>query len=76
MGEPAPGFPGWEVDEPFGTDLILVLASDRPLFAQRRPAIEPQEAFAAALATAVRTIQAAGGRVLVRAVVLETVVKR
>jgi tRNA A-37 threonylcarbamoyl transferase component Bud32 len=32
FGEPRPGFKGWEIDEPFGTDLIVAITSTAPLF--------------------------------------------
>jgi hypothetical protein len=76
LGEPRPGFPGWEVDEPYGTDLILVFASDRPLFAQPRPVIEPLDNYLAALGAALRDARLLGGRVAARALVVETVQKR
>ncbi len=67
---------GWAVDEPFGTDLAVVIASDRPLFGTSRPQMEPQAAYVAALAAALRTARANGTRVVVRAVVVETVARR
>jgi serine/threonine-protein kinase len=76
LGEPAGGFPGWEVDEPFGTDLILVFSSDRPIFAQPRPVVERSDDYLNALAVALREAQGQGARLAVRAVVLETVVRR
>ncbi|GGG24558.1 hypothetical protein GCM10010964_10780 [Caldovatus sediminis] len=72
LGEPRAGFPGWEVDEPFGTDLMLVVASERPLFPENRPLVEPLDAYVAALAAALRTAQREGWRVAVRPVVVET----
>ncbi|MGG5812369.1 DUF4384 domain-containing protein, partial [Falsiroseomonas sp. CW058] len=76
LGEPRQGFPGWEVDEPFGTDMIIVFASERPLFAQPRPVIEPLDNYVAALAAALRSAREAGVRVSARAVVVETVARR
>jgi serine/threonine-protein kinase len=76
LGEPAPGFPGWEVDEPFGTDLIVVFASQRPLFAQPRPQIESLDDYLPALASALRDARAQGTQVSARAVVVETVARR
>jgi serine/threonine-protein kinase len=76
LGEPSGNFTGWEVDEPFGTDLAIVIASDRPLFGQPRPLLETQEAFLAALAEALRNARATGTRVVVRPVVVETVARR
>ncbi|MBR0667897.1 protein kinase [Roseomonas hellenica] len=74
LGEPRGNFPGWEVDEPFGTDLAIVIASDRPLLASvTRPANERPEEYLAAIATAIRNNLRAGGRVIARPVVVETV---
>ena len=64
------------MDEPYGTDLAVVIASDRPLFATSRPIVEPQAAYLAAVAQAIANQQAAGGRVEVRPVVIETVERR
>jgi serine/threonine-protein kinase len=76
LGEPAPGFPGWEVDEPFGTDLIVAFASQRPLFAQPRPQIESLDDFLPALAAALREARMQGSQVSARALVVETVPNR
>jgi serine/threonine-protein kinase len=73
LGDPRQGFPGWPVDEPFGTDLMLVIASERPLFNTPRPVVEPLDSYAAALAEALRTAGREGWRVAVRPVVVETV---
>jgi serine/threonine-protein kinase len=75
LGDPAPGFPGWEIDEPFGTDLMVVVASERPLFPGLRPFVEPQEAYLEALAAALDGARRQGSRVAVRPVVIETVAR-
>jgi len=76
LGEPSGGFPGWEIDAPFGTDLVLVFASDRPIFPARRPQVEPLAGWVTALTGALRQVQAQGGRVAVRAVPVDTVERR
>jgi serine/threonine-protein kinase len=76
LGDPQGSFTGWEVDEPYGTDLAVVIASDRPLFGNSRPVVESQEAYLAALGGALRTARASGTRVVVRPVVVETVARR
>ena len=76
LGEPQGSFTGWEVDEPFGTDLAVIIASDRPLFGASRPVVESQDAYVAALAAALRNARASGTRVVVRPVVVETVARR
>ena len=37
LGDARPGHPAWEVGEPYGTDLIIAIASSAPLFTQPRP---------------------------------------
>ncbi|MBX9700184.1 MAG: DUF4384 domain-containing protein, partial [Acetobacteraceae bacterium] len=76
LGDPAPGFPGWEVDEPFGTDLVIVFASERPIFPQRRPVVEQNADYLAALNARLRALQAQGARVTARALLVETVERR
>ncbi|MGX9965688.1 peptidoglycan -binding protein [Roseomonas sp. F4] len=75
LGEPRPGFPGWLVDEPFGTDVVLAVVTEGPLFATPRPASEPQPAFAAALAAAIETARREGRRVAVQLLPVETVAR-
>lgn len=72
LGEPRAGFPGWEVSEPFGTDLLIAVTSEGPLFSAARPLVESQEAYLAAMAEALRAARQAGRRILVRPVVIET----
>ncbi|WP_456307022.1 hypothetical protein, partial [Neoroseomonas alkaliterrae] len=76
LGEPQGSFPGWIVDEPYGTDLAVVIASDRPLFGATRPVVERQADYVAALAAALRNARATGTRVIIRPVVVETVARR
>ncbi|WP_052213756.1 serine/threonine-protein kinase [Belnapia sp. F-4-1] len=61
----------WVATAPFGTDMLVVIASEAPLFQQRRRP-EPLEDFNIALAGALRDAQQAG-RVAVRVVLLRTV---
>lgn len=39
----------WSVAPPFGTEMIIVLATPSPLFAQQRPEIEPEQEYLAAM---------------------------
>jgi len=50
--EPAGPFRGWEVGEPYGTDLIVVTVSREPLFDPPRPDDERAEAYFPALRAA------------------------
>ncbi|MDB5377076.1 MAG: putative serine/threonine protein kinase [Rubritepida sp.] len=72
LGEPRAGFPGWEVTEPFGTDLLVAMVSEGPLFPAARPEVEKQETYLAALAEALRNARAQNRRVQVRPFVIET----
>jgi len=72
LGEPRAGFPGWEVSEPFGTDLLVAVVSEGPLFGAPRPDVEPQTNYVAALNTALGDAKRAGRRVLIRPFVVET----
>jgi serine/threonine-protein kinase len=76
LGDPAPGFPGWEVDDPFGTDMVIVFASERPIFPQRRPVVEPQADYLAALTARIRALQGQGARLTARVLLVETVPRR
>jgi serine/threonine-protein kinase len=64
--------PRWIATEPFGTDLLVAVASDRPLFAQKRRNVERQADYALALTAALRAVQEKGGRAAVRVIVVET----
>ena len=68
--------PRWKIAAPFGTDLLLVVASDAPLFDRRRPSIEKLEDFTPALSAALGRARRAAGRVSARAVVVETAAAR
>jgi hypothetical protein len=72
LGEPRAGFPGWEVSEPFGTDLLVAIVSEGPLFPVLRPVVEKQETYLAALAEALRSARTQNRRVQIRPFVIET----
>lgn len=65
----------YEVGVPFGTDLIVVVASERPLFGQERLSNSMQE-FLPVLSRALAAQMQAGTRIAMRPVVLETVERR
>jgi len=48
--------PNWQIAEPFGQDMVVVLSSPQPLFAAERPLVEPAGDYVAAL----KARQAAG----------------
>ncbi|SDB72024.1 serine/threonine-protein kinase [Belnapia rosea] len=63
----------WSATAPFGTDMLVVIASEAPLFPQRRRG-ERLEEFEIALAGALRDAQESG-RVAARVVLLRTVAR-
>ncbi len=69
---PASGTTGWQVDAPFGTDLIVAIASVRPLFAGPRPDGESTQAYVAALREALATARRRGERVALAVLPVET----
>ena len=72
LGEPGKGV--GEVGPPFGTDMIVAVASSVPLFAQRRPADgETVETYLPALRGAIDAALQRNARVAGRAIVLDTV---
>lgn len=69
LGDPASGGPRWEIGPPFGTEMIVAVASERPLFATPRPEAEQSDAYLAALALALRS--GTGGRIAARVLMVE-----
>jgi serine/threonine-protein kinase len=69
LGDPASGGPRWEIGPPYGTEMIVAVASERPLFAAARPEAEQSDDYLAALAAALRS--GAGGRVAARVLMVE-----
>jgi serine/threonine-protein kinase len=64
------------VGPPFGTDVILAIASSVPLFARRRPGDEETAAaYLPALQAAIDAARRANAKITARALVLETVAK-
>ncbi len=64
FGKPRPpGFGGWAVDRPFGTDLIVGIASSRPLFRSPRPASENLENYLRDLRVALDQADREGARI-------------
>jgi serine/threonine-protein kinase len=69
LGDPAAGGPRWEVGPPYGTEMIVVVASERPLFAAQRPEAETSDAYLAALGAALQG--GAAGRVATQVLMVE-----
>lgn len=62
----------WQVDAPFGTDLIVAVVSSTPLFATPRPADESVPAYLQALRSALDDAQRKGARMSASAFLLQT----
>jgi tRNA A-37 threonylcarbamoyl transferase component Bud32 len=76
LGDPHPGHPAWEVGPPYGTDMIIAIASSQPLFDRpRRGNIEPEADYARDLRAAVDAAQRRGVRLAGSAITVDTVAK-
>lgn len=64
----------YEIAEPFGTEMILAVATERPLFATARPRFEPVESYLNALRQSLADLQAEnpGTLIAVDAVFVQT----
>lgn len=60
---PQYGQPYWQSSPPWGTDLMIAVASERPLYATSRRVSERAEDAIPALAAAIRAAQASGQRI-------------
>ncbi|HEV7264401.1 MAG TPA: protein kinase [Falsiroseomonas sp.] len=72
LGDPSIGGPAWAVSPPYGTDLIIAVASSVPLFDRARPEDEDLGAFLRGLRAALDEARRRGARVAADAWVLET----
>jgi serine/threonine-protein kinase len=73
LGEPGPDNRGWQVDVPFGTDVIIAIASEEPLFARPRPAnVEKAATYLRDLKTAVDMARSRGLHITATAMPVET----
>jgi serine/threonine-protein kinase len=73
LGDPGPENPGWQVDEPYGTDLIIAIASGEALFDRPRPAnVEKAGAYLNDLRKALEEARARGAKLTATAMALET----
>lgn len=72
LGDPGPGQRGWEASEPFGRDMIISVASARPLFPTPRPAnTEAADTYLRALERAIEALRQAGVQATAAAVPIE-----
>jgi hypothetical protein len=74
LGKPDPkaGFQGWEVGPPYGTDMIIAIASSAPLFTRSRPANDTTEAYLRDLDAAIATLRKRGDSLAGTALLLDT----
>lgn len=75
-GDPGPGFPGWVLEEPYGTDLLLVVTSDRPVFPAGRAVVQPLAEFLAMAREALPRLRQQGGRAEIRPLVVTVAPRR
>jgi eukaryotic-like serine/threonine-protein kinase len=76
LGDPPKGQPAWEVGPPYGTDMIIAVVSSQPLFGTPRPSnVEHSDTYLHDLASAIRTADHAGMRVIGNALLVDTLPK-
>jgi eukaryotic-like serine/threonine-protein kinase len=76
LGDPGPGNPGWQVAEPFGTDMIIAIESEDALFDRPRPGnVEKAAVYLRDLKKAVEGARSRGARITATAMPLETRLK-
>lgn len=76
LGDPSASQPGWEIGEPYGTDMIMAIASSKPLFANSRPSnAEPAAKYIRDLGVAIQTVRGTGARVVGNALLVDALPK-
>jgi serine/threonine-protein kinase len=75
LGDPSIGGPAWAVSPPYGTDLIIAVASSTPLFDKPRPDDEDVETYLRDLRAAIEQARRRGVRLAADAWLLETVAR-
>ena len=63
FGQPTAQFEGWKVGPPFGTDLIVGIASSVPLFPTQRPQMDVLEGYLSDLRAALDVAARGGTRI-------------
>lgn len=71
MNETSPDFP-WVIAEPFGHEMIIMLASDGPPFPTPRPLEETIDSLTGAIREAMGRARAEGRRLVARAIMVHT----
>lgn len=76
LGDPLPGQPAWEAGPPYGTDMIIAIASSQPLPVPTRPGnVEPMAGYLRDLDAAVQAVRSGGGMVAGNALLVEALAK-
>ncbi len=76
LGDPSPGHPAWEVAPPYGSDMIIAIASTQPLFSRPRPSnVETATDYLRELQTAVDEARSRGVKLAGGALVVDTLPK-
>jgi serine/threonine-protein kinase len=76
LGDPPPGQPAWEVGPPYGTDMIIAIASSQPLFTKPRPAnVEAAATYLRELDAAVQAVRDGGAKLAVNALLVQALAK-
>ena len=72
VGQPTAKFTGWQVDEPYGPDMVIAVASSQVLFARPRSESEQADVYLRELQAAIDAVRRRGGRLAGSAVALVT----
>jgi eukaryotic-like serine/threonine-protein kinase len=75
LGDPAHGGASWQVSAPYGTDLIISIASSQPLFSTIRPQDENDSDYLPALRAALQNAASAGAQISIAATPVTTLPK-
>jgi eukaryotic-like serine/threonine-protein kinase len=76
LGDAHAGHPAWEVGPPYGTDMIIAIASTQPLFDRPRPDnVESGAEYLRELQAAVDAAQRRGARLIGSAMTVDTIPK-
>ncbi|MBU6448975.1 MAG: serine/threonine protein kinase [Rhodospirillales bacterium] len=75
LGDPAHGGASWQVSAPYGTDMIITIASSTPLFTTARPQDENASDYLPALRMALQNAASNGAQISVAAIPVVTLPK-
>ncbi|MBU6424700.1 MAG: serine/threonine protein kinase [Rhodospirillales bacterium] len=75
LGDPVHGGANWQISAPYGTDMIITIASSVPLFTKLRPQDENASDYLPALRAALQNAASAGAQISVAAIPVVTLPK-